>query len=81
MRILGLVFNDVPGEHPTIAADNPRIVSQHTGLPILGSLPRSDQVVDLQRAFALDEPEVGERWHYVALNLAKRLMAFLPQPA
>ncbi len=52
MPILGLVFNDVPGEHPTIAADNPRIVSQHTKLPILGSLPRSAHVTVLQHAFA-----------------------------
>lgn len=50
--ILGLVFNDVPGEHPIIAADNPRIVSEHTKLPILGSLPRSAHVTVLQQAFA-----------------------------
>jgi len=59
MRILGLVFNEVPEQHPAIAADNPHIVAQHTDLPVWGPLPRTRDVVTLQGAF---EPVGHQLW-------------------
>jgi dethiobiotin synthetase len=39
LSILGLVFNDCPGQDPQVTADNPRICAELTGQPCLGTLP------------------------------------------
>ncbi|MFC1763971.1 dethiobiotin synthase [Planctomycetota bacterium] len=51
MDIVGLVFNDVPDQDPAVAADNPHIIGQHTGLDILGHLPWSRPVTTLVEPF------------------------------
>jgi dethiobiotin synthetase len=59
--VLGLVFHAVPNEDPIIAADNPRIVAAHTGVPVLGQLPWSEDVTEQQRAFTSIGAAILER--------------------
>ena len=49
--ILGLVFNGPEGEANAITQDNPHIVHEITGVPILGELPWTDDKQRLQAAF------------------------------
>ena len=51
LRILGLLFNDDPAGDPVVTADNPGIIAQHTGVPVLGRLPWVLDVAAAQSAF------------------------------
>ena len=51
LDILGLVFHEVPAQEPLVAADNPKVIAAHTGLPILGQLPWSTEITVQQEAF------------------------------
>lgn len=57
LEILGLIFNDCPDTDPDIAENNPGIVEQHTGIPVLGRLPWTSKVSTAEKAFI----PIGER--------------------
>ena len=49
--ILGIVFNGPKGTDNAVTQDNPRIVQEISGIPILGELPWTDDLNQLKAAF------------------------------
>ncbi|MBU0687680.1 MAG: dethiobiotin synthase [Candidatus Margulisbacteria bacterium] len=52
IKILGVIFNQIPKEKKNIQADNPRIVAKVSGVKVLGTLPWTKNKPTLRRAFA-----------------------------
>jgi len=57
VKVLGLIFNDAPGEDRRVLEDNPRIINKISMCPVLGRLPFNKDTAALKNAFA----PVGEK--------------------
>ncbi|MGA2774848.1 MAG: dethiobiotin synthase [Candidatus Omnitrophota bacterium] len=61
LNILGVIFNNMPGENRIILEDNPKIIKELTGERVLGILPWVKDYNVLYKKFKLFAGEIMER--------------------
>ena len=60
IKVIGMVFNDMPDTACEILEDNPQIVHKISGLPVLGRLPFDKDITVVERAFDIAGGKIWE---------------------